>query len=353
MNTKFFFAALVCCMGLGFASEASANSWRVNYDMRANADFQDLNAAMADERVVDGDIIYMDKGCTISIEQTITKAVTVIGPGYFIGENDADEAYFSNNIYLKAKGIKLTGLHTSTIYIYTSENVIERCRVTGNIIAQDYETDNVAIRSNFIDGQIKGLGYNGSKGWNILNNILYRHGNQQNIFSPIYNFYNALIDHNAIHFYNSGAYYNNNYGYCIHDVYNSTITNNLIRQYYGTKYNVINTASLGCNNIISHNVLSYQTAYSDYPNNKFNMTNVYANEREAAPRDQYYELADDSPAKGYAEDGGDCGPWDGAYPYVLSGYPLYVPRFESITVPSQPDESGNLKIQMVIKNQNK
>jgi len=43
----------------------------------------------------------------------------------------------------------------------------------------------------------------------------------------------------------------------------------------------------------------------------------------------------------------------GAYPYVMSGYPLYVPRFESVNVPSQPDASGNLRVNLVIKNQNK
>ena len=55
--------------------------------------------------------------------------------------------------------------------------------------------------------------------------------------------------------------------------------------------------------------------------------------------------------KGYAEDGSDCGPYAGSYPYVLSGYPLYVPRFESIEIPSSPT-NGKLNIRLTIKNQN-
>jgi hypothetical protein len=57
-------------------------------------------------------------------------------------------------------------------------------------------------------------------------------------------------------------------------------------------------------------------------------------------------------AKNYNADYG-YGHFNGAYPYVMHGYPLYVPRFESIVVPSQPDANGNLKVRMVIKNQNK
>ena len=57
-------------------------------------------------------------------------------------------------------------------------------------------------------------------------------------------------------------------------------------------------------------------------------------------------------AKSYNADNG-YGHFNGAYPYVMHGYPLYVPRFESIVVPSQPDANGNLKVRMVIKNQNK
>jgi hypothetical protein len=148
---KFFVAALVCCLGLGFSSKASANSWRVNIDKRANADFQDLNAAM--EKVSEGDTIYMDKGCTLSSVQRITTPVTIIGPGYFIGENDADEAYLSNSLYLEADGIKITGLHTSAIYVRANDIVVERCRITGDVYAHetDYESDNFLLCSSFLN----------------------------------------------------------------------------------------------------------------------------------------------------------------------------------------------------------
>lgn len=356
MKTTTLLAALTCCISLIVSQEASANSFRVNQDKRANANFLDLNTAMASGAVTDGDTLYVDKGCTISTQQTITKEVTIIGPGYFIGENDADEAYFSNDIFLEADNIKLTGLHTSTLYVRANDIVIERCRVTGIITGNQsgYENDNVSIRSCFIVGCIQGQGSNGSNGWNILNNIIYHIASANEHFEPIYSFQNAVIDHNSIRFYGSSGY--TNYLHCIYDVFNSTITNNIIEQTNNPNY-IINTYTLSSNNIISHNLLS-SGKLNDYPNNicygSQMTTYVYKDyyDDSSSRREACYTLTDESPAKGYAEDGGDCGPFDGAYPYVLSGYPLYVPRFESITVPSQPGSDGKLHIQMVIKNQN-
>ena len=76
--------------------QAAAKSWRVNYDTFANADFRTINEAMSSESVTDGDTLYLDKGCRLNDQQTVSKAVTIIGPGYFIGENNADEAYINN-----------------------------------------------------------------------------------------------------------------------------------------------------------------------------------------------------------------------------------------------------------------
>ncbi len=349
MKTKSILTAILCCMSICFATEASANSWRVNYDKRANADFLDLNAAMASELVSDGDTLYLDKGSTFSTEQTITKSVTLIGPGYFIGENDADEAYFSNTMNLEAENIKITGLHTSAINIKASNAVIERCRVTGNIRAvEKYENDNVAIRSCFIVGTIYGNGENGSDNWQVTNNIFY--GNGSNCMGSVIGFMNVLIDHNLIvnKFWGSGTYYSI-------DATNSTITNNIIyseRVNYGDRSCNIRNFTLSYNNIISHNVLSCSKE-SNFPNNKYGILLTSIKQEGAEGRESYFALSDESAAKGYAIDGSDCGPYAGAYPYVLSGYPLYVPRFVSIDVPSQPDAEGKLHINLIIKNQNK
>lgn len=357
MKTKNLFAAVVCCASLVMATEASAKSFRVNYDTRAHADFQDLNAAMSSNLVSNGDTLYMDKGCTITTAQTVNKQVTIIGPGYFIGENDADEAYLSNDLYLEEDGIKITGLHTTNIYVRAENVVIERCRVVGTIYGNEssnYPNDNASIRSCFINGQVRGYGTSGALGWNIVNNIIYNNYTIKYAgWMPLYYFSQALIDHNILRFNN--GYGAGDFESTIFSVTNSTITNNIITQeYYSNSNYAIGNYNLSDNNTISNNILS-GPSYSAYPNNNFSQSTgtifTIDYDDEKSKRDEYYVLKDDSPAKNYATDGGDCGPFSGAYPYVMSGYPLYVPRFESVNIPSSPT-NGKLRVTLTVKNQN-
>jgi hypothetical protein len=340
MKSKTFLAALVCCLCLGFATEAAAASWRVNNDKRANANFLDLNAAMGN--VSNGDTLYVDKATTFSSIQYMTKTVTVIGPGYFIGENDADEAYFSNTVYIQAEGVKLTGLHLSNVTIRHNKAIIERCRVTGNITATEtnYDADDCSIRSCFIKGCIMGQGQDGTDGWNILNNIFYLSFNG----NLINNFYNVLIDHNTFNmqFYN---YYPTAIG---DQIWSSTITNNIAYQGYTKRFSFY-CGNPTSDNTIEHNVMNTSMEYSaNHPNNtideEFQLDSFFTGTGGNQERDAFYE-------SNY--EGSDAGAFSGAYPYVMNGYPLYVPRFESVNVPSQPDANGNLRVNLVIKNQNK
>ena len=347
MKSKFFFAAFVCCMGLGFATEASANSWRVHSDKRAKATFLDLNAAMADSRVAYGDTLYMDKGCTISSEQTITKKVTVVGPGYFIGENDADEAYFSNSIYIDADSVKLTGLHTSAINIRANAAVIERCRVTGNITAKEqYENDGAQIRSCFLTGNIQGQGVNGSDEWNILNNIFYVTKRD----SCIIKMDNALIDHNTFNL----QYYDYQPLAISDNVSNSVITNNIFYQGY-SKSNPVRCTNQDLQNTITNNVSNYNFS-SNYPDNliitDLKLTALF---RAVGSDDSYYNRVSYSDVDTYGTSGSACGVTGGAYPYVLHGYPMFMPRIESFTVEKLNEEmyEYGIRVNMVIKSQNK
>lgn len=81
--------------------------------------------------------------------------------------------------------------------------------------------------------------------------------------------------------------------------------------------------------LIDHNIIRFYnncSSFSDYPNNKFGVTSttsIFAVDYDdtKSQRDANYALSEESAAKGYAEDGSDCGPYAGSYPYVLSGYP--------------------------------
>ena len=107
-----------------------------------------------------------------------------------------------------------------------------------------------------------------------------------------------------------------------------TITNNILA--YGSN---VTTAFYEVNDCsISANIIIGQKHESEAA--------VFALE---GTNDQRYRLKEDSPARGAASDGGDCGPFGGMYPYVCSGYPLGMPRFESSTVPTRPQD-GQLRV---------
>ena len=379
MKSKTFLAALVCCLCLGFATEAAAASWRVNNDKRANANFLDLNAAMGN--VSNGDTLYVDKATTFSSIQYMTKTVTVIGPGYFIGENDADEAYFSNTVYIQAEGVKLTGLHLSGVNIRHDKAIIERCRVTGNILANDenYAPCKCSIRSSFITGQILGS-YDSTSDWEFLNNIFYLYYSTLKEVSCIDFFTEAIIDHNTFYVNRQDWYpaaIGQNIGY-------TKIMNNLVYQGYvkAMEYNIL------CTDVLNY-ALFGEGMDEIYPDNTIlenaSLNSFFDCNGGNPQRDVYYQYSvttSTSVEEGTAvivdapvivvpgTETGEIthfsrrrvastiyndkkGVFYGAYPYVMSGYPLYVPRFESVNVPSQPDANGNLRVNLVIKNQNK
>ena len=102
-------------------------------------------------------------------------------------------------------------------------------------------------------------------------------------------------------------------------------------------------------NTISNNILSANTGGA---NNKLlgssDLSLIFTN---TGSNDELYQLKEDSPAKGYATDGGDCGPSGGTTPYVLSGLPLNHPYFTKVSVAGKPT-NGKIKVTLNTKIQN-
>ena len=67
--------------------------------------------------------------------------------------------------------------------------------------------------------------------------------------------------------------------------------------------------------------------------------------------DQLYQLKEDSPAKGYATDGGDCGPYGGLTPYVPGGLPNGYPYYTKAIIPAK-SKNGKVNVSLKIKMQN-
>ena len=134
MKTKFFFmAAIVLC-----AVAANANTWRLNYDENAHADFRTLKQACESPEVQDGDIFYMEPGFHNGSDEdnTISRPCTVIGPGWGFKNNAGEEievstTHFTSNINVRENGVHIVGLNAQEVSIllnklYTNVNNPQR-----------------------------------------------------------------------------------------------------------------------------------------------------------------------------------------------------------------------------------
>lgn len=271
-------------------------------------DFADIDAAMEDSRVQDGDELHILERTNIRYvynkPQKVTKAVTITGNGY-----EAESNGFVSQLAIECDGASVKQLYLSTIYIRANNVTVDRCKCSQIDGSENYENNNAQIRGCFIRWDIRGRKTDSPKGWVLCNNLFV---NTNYTGSNLEYLSNAIIDHNLFVGYDA-TYYG---VYLVNNVRNSEITNNIILKGYFSQdlsYESISTAKKFEYNIISSNA-------SSWPTNKFNskLGDVCVCKGSNSSQ-EYYRLSTNSIAIGYANDGGDCGPWSGKYPYFING----------------------------------
>ena len=342
-QTIFYAVALTVMMAVG--TNSHAKSWRVNNDTTRGAQFADINAAMSSADVQDGDTLYLDPGSNLSSNQNVTKCVTIIGNGFF---HDLQQPYgyasISGRIYLKAAGCKIEGVVMSNEWccFVAADNVtIERCKLTGALQSSGNNCKNAIIRNCYFSAS-RGISGQGTSSlytayWTIENNI---------IFTDYYNDYGSIYPSSIASLYSPMI--RNNYIYCgsssggVVNITNGTILNNII-----VKYKYINQMFNNLTDcIVNKNVLS-GAEDTTYPSNKFlNSNDQAAIFTMTGANDLQYQLCENSPAKGYAIDGGDCGPYGSGYTYVPGGLPLGMPYYTEATIGSMAHDG---KVNVTLK----
>ncbi|MBR1933212.1 MAG: hypothetical protein IJ841_05955 [Prevotella sp.] len=320
-------ALMLACLG----TTAQASSWRINSDAAKKPHFADINAAMASEKVVAGDTLYLDPGTALTTEQNVTKQVTIIGCGYFLGNAPHQAATISATTNLKAAGIKVEAVDMVGIVAFADDIVIERCK-TGSISRSGDAVRNLTVRQCYVaNGHIIGDYSKAScTGWVVENCYVFC----QQYLHVIEGLNSPIVRNNYIR-----LNYNNTTPKPVAAVTNGVIINNIIiNQYYP---NVDYLEVTNCT--VSNNLLSAAEGTYSYADTHCGTTDEQVFFQMQGQNDQRFRLADDSPARGAAIDGGDCGPTGGRYPYVCSGFPLGMPYFESSTVPSRPQD-GLLRV---------
>lgn len=236
-------------------------------------DFPDINSAMDDDRVSDGDELEVLENTSVSEPQIINKSVTLIGPGYkpiMVGNDPVWRINF-NDISIEASGVTLHGLSCGTVTLRDDDAVIERCRVATIADDEDYYADNAVVRGCFIT---EGINVVENCGLTLQNNII--------IADDDIDLCEVNMTHNIIYMTDA----------------DSDIT------YDGqSSYNIFGNSDgmqLGSPSL-TNDSYSLQTLFTC-------TGNIYD--------DRYWRLAESSPAKGNDV---DYGPWDGDFPYWLNG----------------------------------
>jgi hypothetical protein len=319
----------------------NATSWRVNNNPAINADYATFEAAVAGASA--GDTLYMEGSTFTYGIGVLTKPLVLIGPGYYLTENDSTQA-----TNLEANFVSFTVDSTA------SGSKIYGCEFDDNVkINGSY----VVFARNWVYGpSIYGTGIKLANDNDVINCTII-----QNFFSNIssrYNSYdptphNTLIANNIIAGamdFKRGATISiiNNVIRGNVDVYNSIIKNN-IQHYEGGNGFMENE-----NNIFEYNL----TSHSTMPDGIGNQTNIDMNQvfvdfdgSLGYSTDGKWQLKEGSPAIGAGEGGVDCGAFQNPTPYVLSGLPA-VPHIFEATVPSAGSNQSGLPVTIKVKAQN-
>lgn len=326
----------------------SAKSWRVNNNSTKKANFVDINAAMASADVVAGDTLYLDPGSVLASEQKISKAVTVIGTGYFL-QNGMVAATINNRLRITAEGTKLNGVYVNgEVWIEANNITLERCKINHRVYSYNGIRYGLTVLQCFINNTNTENSINGEfRNATIKNNIIISSYAAYGAYSTaIFNVHDSEIANNYL------AVNNTQYNrHVLYHITNSQIYNNIIRHAKDPNLIFANSDAVNNNSIYNNVITAAKDTYTNLTDIVYlgsaDMSSVFA----PGISDAAYRLKEDSPAKGAGFGGVDCGPYAGATPYVESGLPLYHPYIKKAVVAGK-SVNGVVDVELNIKMQN-
>lgn len=323
-------------------SSAEAKYWKIGPSSVTGMDFASINDAMNSSNVSAGDTLYLDQYYNESAVQTVTKKVVIIGTGYDTSFTDEQVvATLTNTLELKNNGAVVKSTKLNQVHLYATDCTVERCFSNG-IQSKSTSTGLNHIYSCYIVGSILGYSSSNYSIFDVQNCVIV------NSNEGLLQFMNSSIINNNIIINSSG----NGSRYCLSNINNSQITNNIIIRTYESACTIKDVGS-GSGNSIEHNILSNPSALTYFPNNKIgweknNYTSLFL---QSGNYSDYYKLATesgDNPAIGYATDGGEVGCHGGMFGCPSGGRPQYIPYFTKVTVGSR-SENAKLPVSVSIK----
>lgn len=328
MNNKAYL--LVILVSFVLSKTHAQTIRRVSNAVGANAPYTTIQAALTD--AANGDIILVEGSPTNYAGVTVTKQVTIQGPGYFLDQNtglqaNLNDAEVASTISFNAgsAGSIIRGMRTGAITINVS---------------------NITISNNYILG---GVDMNAT-----VNNIVISGNYVTAIIRSFSNMTNLLIANN---------YAGGGISFSLSVTTLGVVTNNIIAT-GGTTYYLQNSTIV--NNIfLTAGTAIGQTLNSTIQNNVFvsasqtgaDATNVFGATSTSLfvglpgnSTDTQWKLKAGSPAIGVGIGGTDCGMYAGINPpYKISGIATGQPTISNLTTPGSVPASGTLNVKVSAK----
>lgn len=341
---------------LAASMQVQAAKIRVNNRAGLSAAYTTFNSAVAAAAV--GDTLFIE-GSPISYGSgTLSKNLTVIGPGYFLAQNDSTQAipfpatFTDMTVSAAAAGAVVSGLSfigaPTALLIISANNV----SVTRNFFNQTSATAstaairisaniiNTAILQNFImvsttsTAQPMAIEFSsGAQNNVIISNNMIMAGSPPSTTTT----HSTATTKRAISMpTNANAVISNNTIIGDLALYNSTVVDNIL-----IRGNLTVSASFPNNSQYNMGGLTqWGTANNNLTN--VNMTTMFA-QNGLVTEDRYWILASGSSAIGTSSTGSNRGATGGSMPYKLSGIPAF-PAIWSATVPPSGASSSNLNV---------
>lgn len=348
MKTFFLLSLLAISLSL------PAKVLNVNNNPGIEADFDDLQEAINDIAVEDGDTLLLH-GSTASYGSiSIIKKVAIFGPGYFLVDNPNTQASLSSavigavTINPQGSGSQLSGL-------------IIQIRGNVGVAIEIIDASNILISRNFIDavasrfGNAFGIRINGSSNGiivsqNYINTVQTGGGGTGYCISGAASISNTLVSNNIIT------------GEVCFSLNNAEVRNNTASTIKGggltlcfIENNIFNftDALSATNSTISNNVITGDF-FSNTNGNQvevpvFELFIGFPDNPVGYSDDRRFESKPESPALGSGQDPlgnvTDCGAFGGLSPYKLSGVPR-IPTIYFLGIPTSVNSGQPLPVRI-------
>jgi hypothetical protein len=328
---------------------SAQTTWVVSNSPGFPSTFNDLQAAIDDSRVAQGDILLVQGSPVNYGDIDVTKRVTIMGPGYFLNENKETQTNLQsaqiNSIVFKqgSDGSILQGMDirgnrplAEPFYGFYACTIGQFTFGTFgiNIEANRIVLISVQVSDNIVINKVKSFRVQQS-----YFSSIYNHPEAEgisihnNIIVGGINIYNALFLNNS--FVSGGAFY------CKKSIVrNSIINTQYIQKFGGCR----GWAFLPDSSDIEINL--FPSTYPIDGSSNFNTTDFgFVG---VGSTDGIYQLKPNSIAVGSGNSGNDLGHLSGLTPYKLSGISLH-PNIFSVTMPQTATSGGGLKVEVKVR----